>query len=272
MISLRQVSKRYASDGGEGGEVRAVDGLSLEVEAGETVVLLGTSGCGKTTTLKMINRLVECSAGEIFVDGQNVAERDPVLLRRSIGYVFQGIGLFPHHSVADNVAAIPRLLGWREPEVRERVDELLGAVGLEPDEYRSRRPSELSGGQQQRVGVARALAARASILLMDEPFGALDPLTRDSLQEGLVEMRSQLGLTIVLVTHDVTEALLLADRIGVMRDGRLEQIATPAELFARPATAHVASLLEMPRRHAERLRALAERDAGAASNAPDPAR
>jgi len=179
MISLREVSKTYQAG------VPAVDRISLDVAAGETVVLVGASGCGKTTTLKMINRLVEPSAGEIHVDGQNTADADPVSLRRSIGYVFQGIGLFPHWTVADNVAAIPRLLGWPESRVRERIDELLTRVGLPADTYRERRPFELSGGQQQRVGVARALAAEAKVLLMDEPFGAVDPVTRDGLQQEL---------------------------------------------------------------------------------------
>jgi osmoprotectant transport system ATP-binding protein len=250
MISLREVSKTYQAG------VPAVDRISLDVAPGETVVLVGASGCGKTTTLKMINRLVEPTAGEIHVDGQNTADADPVLLRRSIGYVFQGIGLFPHWTVADNVAAIPRLLGWPENRVRERVDELLTRVGLPADAYRERRPFELSGGQQQRVGVARALAAEAKVLLMDEPFGAVDPVTRDGLQRELVSMREQLGLTIVLVTHDVTEALLLADRIAVMDRGRILQIGRPAELFADPADEVVERLLDMPRRQSERLHEL----------------
>ncbi|MBW2696870.1 MAG: ATP-binding cassette domain-containing protein [Deltaproteobacteria bacterium] len=251
MISLRNVSKTYP------GDVHAVDDLSLEVESGETLVLLGASGCGKTTTLKMINRLVESTSGEIHVDGRNVLETDPVLLRRHIGYVFQGIGLFPHWSVAANVASVPSLLGWPPARIEARVDELLELVGLPAAEYRGRRPHELSGGQQQRIGVARALAAEARVLLMDEPFGAVDPVTRDSLQRELMRMRAQLDLTIVLVTHDVTEALLLADRVAVLGAGRLHQVGPPSELFAHPATDDVARLLEMPRRQAERLHALA---------------
>jgi osmoprotectant transport system ATP-binding protein len=251
MISLRDVCKVHP------GGVTAVEDLSLEVEEGETVVLLGASGCGKTTTLKLINRLDDATSGEIRVAGRNVQDVDPVQLRRSIGYVFQGIGLFPHWSVAANIGAIPELLGWSKPRIAERVDTLLELVGLRPDEYRDRRPHELSGGQRQRVGVARALAAEARVMLMDEPFGAVDPLTRDDLREELLEMRRQLGLTIVLVTHDVNEALLLAHRVAVMHAGRLIQLGTPAELFARPATEDVARLLEMPRRQADQLHALA---------------
>jgi osmoprotectant transport system ATP-binding protein len=254
MISLREVSKVYP------GGVTAVDRLSLDVARGETVVLLGASGCGKTTTLKMINRLVEPSAGVIHVDGQNTTDADPVTLRRSIGYVFQGIGLFPHWTVANNVGAIPRLLGWSESRIREHVDELLTRVGLPADAFRERRPLELSGGQQQRVGVARALAAEAKILLMDEPFGAIDPVTRDGLQRELVSMREQLGLTIVLVTHDVTEALLLADRVAVMDHGRILQIGRPSELYAAPASDIVERLLDMPRRQSERLHAIVHGD------------
>lgn len=251
MISLCEVSKVWP------GGVRAVDALSLEIDSGEIVVLLGSSGCGKTTTLKLINRLVEPSAGRILVDGRDVADQDPVGLRRRIGYVFQGIGLFPHRSVAANVAAVPSLLGWRATRIEARVDELLELVGLDPATYRNRRPHELSGGQQQRAGVARALAAEASILLMDEPFGALDPLTRDGLQQELLAMRRRLGLTILLVTHDVSEALLLADRVAVLAAGRILQLGTPEELFASPATPEVARLLETSRRHADRLHAMA---------------
>lgn len=251
MISLREVSKVWPNG------VCAVDGLSLEIDSGEIVVLLGSSGCGKTTTLKLINRLVEPSAGRILIDGRDVADQDPVGLRRRIGYVFQGIGLFPHRSVAANVGAIPSLLGWRAARIEARVDELLELVGLDPASFRNRRPHELSGGQQQRVGVARALAAEASILLMDEPFGALDPLSRDALQQELLAMRRRLGLTILLVTHDVSEALLLADRVAVLDAGRILQLGTPEELFASPATPEVTRLLETSRRQADRLHAMA---------------
>lgn len=250
MISLREISKSYP-----GGQL-AVDRVSLEIAPGETVVLLGSSGCGKTTTLKMINRLVEPSSGEIHVDGRDTKNIDPVLLRRGIGYVFQGIGLFPHWTVADNIGATPRLLGWDEHRIRLRVDELLERVGLTAESHRDRYPNELSGGQQQRVGVARALAAEAKVLLMDEPFGAVDPVTRDGLQQELASMREELDLTIVLVTHDVTEALLLADRIAVMDRGRILQIDHPAELFAHPADEIVERLLAMPRRQAERIQTI----------------
>lgn len=264
MISFRDVSKTYhggnakndAKSNANDQPMVAVDRLSFEVARGETVVLLGASGCGKTTTLKMINRLVEPSGGEIWIDGESNQDIDPVLLRRRIGYIFQGIGLFPHWSVADNVASTPRLLGWPESRIRLRVDELLDRVGLPPDDFRNRRPDELSGGQRQRVGVARALAAEAKILLMDEPFGAVDPVTRDGLQQELTSMRDQLGLTIILVTHDVTEALLLADRIAVMDRGQILQIGPPSDLFASPADEVVARLLDMPRRQSERVQSI----------------
>jgi osmoprotectant transport system ATP-binding protein len=261
MIHLEGVSKLYAAG------IRAVDGLDLEVEAGETLVLLGPSGCGKTTTLKMINRLVEPTRGTIRVDGRDVVGADPVSLRRSIGYVFQGIGLFPHWTVAQNVGAVPALLDWPHAEVVERVDALLALVGLEPGAYRDRYPDALSGGQQQRVGVARALAARPSVLLMDEPFGALDPVTRAGLQDELVRMREALGLTIVLVTHDVTEALLLGDRLAILDHGRLVALGAPAELFRESGDERVSDLLRTPVRQAERLHALAH----AADTTPGPA-
>jgi osmoprotectant transport system ATP-binding protein len=225
-------------------------------------VLLGGSGCGKTTTLKMINRLIEPTAGRILVGGQDVLAADPVTLRRGIGYVFQGIGLFPHLTVADNVALVPRLLGWPLERIQARVEELLEMVHLPAEQYRTRWPRQLSGGQQQRVGFARALAAGPRVMLLDEPFGALDPITRDGLREEFRQIQTRLGLTAVMVTHDVTEALLCADRIAVMNDGRLLQVGTPAELLHSPADGFVAALMATPRRQAERLEALATESAG----------
>jgi osmoprotectant transport system ATP-binding protein len=234
------------------GETLAVDGVSFRVEAGELLALVGASGSGKTTTLKMINRLVEPSSGRVLVEGEDAATVEAHRLRRRIGYVFQGVGLFPHLSVGANVAVPLRLAGWEGERARARVAELLALVELDPP-LAGRRPSELSGGEQQRVGVARALAASPRLMLLDEPFGALDPLTRDRLQQSFLALRRRLGLTAILVTHDMAEALLLADRVGVMKDGRLVQIGTPAELLRAPADDHVALLLETPRRQARRL-------------------
>jgi osmoprotectant transport system ATP-binding protein len=250
MIVLEGVSKTY--DG-----VRfSVRDVSFRVPEGKLLALVGGSGCGKTTTLKMINRLIEPTAGIIKVDGKDVRTADPVTLRRSIGYVFQGIGLFPHLTVAENIAVVPRLLGWPKGQIDPRVDELLELVHLPPGQYRSRRPHELSGGQQQRVGFARALAARPQVMLLDEPFGALDPVTRDDLREEFISIRKRLGLTAVMVTHDMTEALLSADLIAVMNAGRLLQVGTPQELLARPADEFVAALMATPRRQAQQLEAL----------------
>ncbi|MGH8992366.1 MAG: ABC transporter ATP-binding protein, partial [Acidimicrobiia bacterium] len=213
MISLEEVSKRY------GPGTVAVETLSLEVAEGETCVLVGPSGCGKTTTLKMINRLVEPTSGRVVVGGADVAGVDPVALRRGIGYVIQQVGLFPHLDVAANVATVPRLLGWDRARIRTRVDELLDLVGLDPATFAHRRPEELSGGQRQRVGVARALAADPPVLLMDEPFGAVDPVTRGRLGEEFVRLQGELGKTVVLVTHDIDEAIKLGDRIALLKSG-----------------------------------------------------
>jgi len=244
MIVLRDVWKSF-----DGGKTFVVKGVSLEVAKGETLVLLGSSGSGKTTTLKMINRLIEPTRGTIEVDGRNVKEIDPIELRRSIGYVFQGIGLFPHMTVAENVSIPLRLLGRPKNERRKRAEELLALVGLDPKVFADRYPDELSGGQQQRVGVARALAADPEYLLMDEPFGALDAVTRDALQQELLRLKEKLRKTIVFVTHDIFEAFLLADRIAVMHEGRVEQVGTREELMRKPATEFVRSLLEKPVKH-----------------------
>ena len=253
MIRLNAVRKTY-----DGGATFAVDGVDLSVEQGELLVLLGESGCGKTTTLKMINRLIDLSDGSIEVDGEDTRDSDPVALRRRIGYVFQGVGLFPHMTVGENVAVVPRLLGWNAGEIDERTDELLELVGLAPEEHRDRRPSQLSGGQRQRVGLARALAARPRIMLMDEPFGALDPLTRDDLQEEFLKIHRDLELTTVMVTHDMTEALLLGDRIAVMQGGRISAIGTPHELITDAGEDYARRLMAMPKRQADRLEALVE--------------
>lgn len=255
MIEFENVSKHFP-----GQSMAAVDSINLSIQADSLQVLLGKSGCGKTTTLKMINRLVEATSGRITWEGRDIQSLDPIDLRRRIGYAFQGIGLFPHMSVAQNIAVVPRLLGWRERDIVARVDELLVTVGLNPGAYADRYPSELSGGQQQRVGVARALAARSRVLLMDEPFAAVDPITRDELQTELKSLQRRLRLTIVLVTHDVTEALLLADRIAVMKDGALLAHDTPAALLSNPPHEYIRELMEMPRRQAARVAHLAGAD------------
>jgi osmoprotectant transport system ATP-binding protein len=256
VIDLRQLTKRY-------GATTVVSDVSFTVGEGELVVLLGGSGSGKTTTLKMVNRLVEPSSGSVLIDGQDTRSIEPHLLRRRIGYVFQKVGLFPHMTVAENIAVTPTLLGWNAERIRRRVGELLELVELDPVTMRERLPAELSGGEQQRVGVARALAAEPRVVLLDEPFGALDALTRDRLQQSLVRLRKQLGFTAVFVTHDVAEALLLADRVGVLRDGRLLQLDTPRNILQAPADEYVRELFETPRRAARVFDTVLEGGSGA---------
>ena len=249
VIELEGVCKSF-----DGGRSFAVDDVSLAVEAGGLVALVGASGSGKTTTLKMINRLVEPDRGRVVIEGRAAGEVPAPELRRRIGYVFQGIGLFPHLSVAENIGVTPTLLGWPEMEIAARTEELLDLVEL-PRAFGSRTPDALSGGQRQRVGVARALAARPKIVLMDEPFGALDPITRDSLGHAYRTLHDRLGLTTVMVTHDVQEAILLADRIVVMQSGKVLADAAPRELMLA-SDPEVRALMDMPRRQAERVRAL----------------
>lgn len=222
----------------------AVDDLSITIASGELCVLVGPSGCGKTTTLKMINRLIEPTSGQIFIDDVDILSRDPVQLRRGIGYVMQHGGLFPHRRIGDNVAVVPKLLGWPKAEVKARVEELLDLVGLEPAKYMDRYPHELSGGERQRVGVARALGADPPILLMDEPFGAVDPIARKRLQIEFFELQARLKKTVVFVTHDIEEALFLGHRIAILQTGaHVEQFDTPATILARPKTPFVAEFV-----------------------------
>ena len=243
MIEIRQLSKTFGTN-------RAVDRIDLRVERGEIVFLVGGSGCGKTTTLKMVNRLVEPTDGSVRIDGRDNSEIPPYELRRRIGYAFQRVGLFPHMTVGENIGLVPKLMGWDKSRIAVRVDQLLELMVLDPGDHRERSPAELSGGQAQRVGLARALAAEPEILLLDEPFGALDPITRDRLQVFFRDLCQDLDLTVLFVTHDMVEALLLADRIAVMEAGRLVQTGTPSELLRSPADGLVAELMATPRRHA----------------------
>jgi osmoprotectant transport system ATP-binding protein len=238
VLELRGVSKRYP-----GAPREAVRDLTLTVPAGQVCVLIGPSGCGKTTALKMVNRLIEPTGGEILIDGVSVRDRDPARLRREIGYVIQQVGLLPHHTVGANIATVPRLLGWDRARTRARCDELLELIGLPPDEYRDRYPAELSGGQQQRVGLARALAGDPPVMLMDEPFSAVDPITRERLQNDFLRLHRQVPKTVVFVSHDIDEAVKMADLVAVMNGGRLVQCAPPAELLAHPADAFVADFV-----------------------------
>ncbi|SDO33279.1 osmoprotectant transport system ATP-binding protein [Paenibacillus sp. yr247] len=233
MIRFENVCKTYANGG------NAVIDINLHIKQGEFICLIGPSGCGKTSTLKMINRLQDPTSGQIFINNKNIMEQDPVMLRRGIGYVVQQIGLFPHMTIAENIGVVPKLLGWPPERWKERAEELLTLVGLDPKNFSKRYPMELSGGQQQRVGVLRALAAQQELVLMDEPFGALDPITRESLQDELKRLQKQLNKTIVFVTHDMDEAVKLADRIVLMKEGRILQLGTPYEFVHHPANEFV---------------------------------
>jgi osmoprotectant transport system ATP-binding protein len=241
VIAFRNVNKSF-----DGGQTHALRSVTLEVRRGEILVLLGSSGSGKTTLLRLINRLIEPTSGSVLLNDRDVSTLDPIQLRRRIGYVFQGIGLFPHLTAAENVAMAPRLLGSSQDEQRARAAELLELMGLDPAVYGGRYPDELSGGQQQRIGVARALAGEPELLLMDEPFGALDALTRDTLQQELLSLKARLGKTIVFVTHDIFEALTLGDRIAVMHDGQIDQLGVKEEILGAPATPFVRDLFAKP--------------------------
>src|SRR5260370_6736131 len=237
MTRLERVTKRYL-----GGQV-AVRDLTIEFPTGQLTMLVGPSGCGKTTTLKMINRLIEPTEGRIFHDQQDVTHIDPVALRLRMGYVIQNVGLFPHMSIADNVATVPRLLGWDKKRIQQRVTELLELVGLDPKQFARRFPHQLSGGQRQRVGVARALGADPPILLMDEPFGAIDRIARERLQNEVLRIQREVRKTVIFVTHDIDEAIKLGDRIAIITAGRLEQYDTPPAILAKPASDLVIDLL-----------------------------
>ncbi len=231
MIRLEELTKTFP-----GQQRPAVDALTLDIPEGEIVILVGPSGCGKTTTMKMINRIIEPTSGRILLDGEDVTHADPDQLRRRIGYVIQQIGLFPHMTIAENIATVPKLLGWDAQRVAARVDELLTTVRMDPAEYRGRYPKELSGGQRQRVGVARALSADPDVMLMDEPFGAIDPITRDRLQNEFLRLQAQVRKTIVFVTHDIDEAIKMGDRIAILREGsEVVQYDTPETILTHPA-------------------------------------
>ena len=239
MIRLEGLTKRYP-----GQKTNAVDALDLDIRRGEIVVLVGPSGCGKTTTMKMINRIIEPTSGRILLDGEDVTRTNADQLRRRIGYVIQQIGLFPHMTIGENVATVPKLLGWDKARTAARVDELLSMVGMDPAEYRGRYPKQLSGGQQQRIGVARALGADPDVLLMDEPFGAIDPITRDRLQNELLRLQAEVRKTIVFVTHDIDEAIKLGDRIAILQEGsRIAQYDTPEQILTAPADDFVSDFI-----------------------------
>ncbi|HEX8664699.1 MAG TPA: ABC transporter ATP-binding protein [Beijerinckiaceae bacterium] len=265
MIELQKVSKAFP-----GATEYAVDRLSLAVPSGRTCVLIGPSGCGKTTTMRMINRLIEPTAGRILVEGEDVRGADPVRLRRRIGYVIQQVGLFPHMTVGENVGTVPRLLGWPRPKIAERVEAMLRLVGLDPAEFRDRHPRHLSGGQRQRVGVARALAADPPVLLMDEPFGAVDPVLRGRLQGELLAILRPLGKTVIFVTHDIDEAIRMGDLVAVLDRGRLVQFDPPHRLLAQPVNDFVADFVGADRA-LKRLALVTAGEAAAPGPLPDDA-
>ncbi len=250
-VSIQNVSKSFA-----GSPAPVLQQVNLNAIPGEILVLLGASGSGKTTLLRTINGLAKPDQGSVDVAGQDITTLDPTILRRSIGYVIQGAALFPHMTVGENISIVPKLLDWTATQIEPRVDELLELVQLDPNQYRGRFPSELSGGEKQRIGVARALAAKPKLLLMDEPFGALDPVTRDQLQTDFKALQRRLELTVILVTHDMTEALLLADRIAILAAGQVAQVGTPKEILDNPASAYIEELLQTPRRQANELKGL----------------
>lgn len=237
MINFEKAVKVYP------GGVTAVNEVSFDIPEGETLVLLGTSGSGKSTILRLVNRLIELSSGKISIDGEDIRNKNPIELRRSMGYAIQHIGLFPHMTIAENIAVVPKLFGWDRKRLEKRTSELLEMTGLNPDDFMNRFPSQLSGGQKQRIGVARALAADPPVVLMDEPFGALDPITREQLQNEFLELESNLKKTIIFVTHDVFEAVKMGDRIALLNNGSLEQLASPSELIENPANDFVDSFL-----------------------------
>jgi osmoprotectant transport system ATP-binding protein len=255
VIELNHVTKIYP-----GAVLPAVDGISLTVPDGEICVFIGPSGCGKTTLMRLINRLIPLTSGSIFMNGQDTTGLDPIALRRQIGYVIQQVGLFPHMTVRDNIATVPKLLGWAKARIDTRVDELLGLVNLEPKAFRDRYPRQLSGGQAQRIGVARAMAADPPIMLMDEPFGAIDPINREVLQDEFLRIQEQLKKTIIFVTHDINEAIKMGQRIVLLNEGRLVQAGTPDELLMRPAGEFVKSFVGTDR-VLKRLNLLKVRDA-----------
>ena len=238
MIRLENLTKKFTPT-----DPPAVDDLSLEIKEGETCVLVGPSGCGKTTTMKMINRLIEPTSGKIYINGEDSSKMDPIKLRLGIGYVIQEIGLFPHMNIAENIATVPRELKWPKEKIWKRVDELLETVGLEPEHFRNRKPKDLSGGQRQRIGVARSMAADPPIMLMDEPFGALDPITRAHLQNEFLRIQKRIKKTIIFVTHDIDEAIKMGDKIAIMRKGKLVQYDSPEDMLSTPANEFVVNLV-----------------------------